>query len=602
MTRAPSLVLAAVAAAFLAAPLSAALAGGFEKNVPANTVAFVGVDDVTAFKKAAAETAWGRMLADPGFDAIKERFAKEFTAIGDKTKEEVGASPLELVDMITGGAALALLDLKCTAPAPGADGAPVGGVETFPAFLCLLGVGDKGEEFLSRLDVMTDREVADGKTIRQSEQEGDVDVRVLLSAKDANRHPFVLRYGLKGDVFVATICSEELKERPYFAEALAALSGEGGESLADNAAFAKSSAARGENGIRLFGDLPKLLSTFLDIGESSGRLGEEEKKVIDSLGVRDLGAFAGSIRMSEAGTEVDAEVPFTGQGWIPRLAHAFFQPDEFKVHALAPEKPMSVTAWHLGIAPGIEAVRAMLGEMDPETAKSMDAALAENFKVGDVDLKSELIDNLTGEIGVFTVPLSEEELENAEGAMIPPNFVVAIGLKDGGRVTTAVDAILREQGMHAARKKEEFQGTTVFSVPIAMVATIRYAVLDDYLIVSLSDELLKDTLRRRASADLPNLAASDEFKAAVEKGGGGTASAMLYWDAQEFAKNALTGLKMVVAQPKRRGRTPDAAPIDNPFAGVETPDPALAEKYLKGMMIEITRIDDTGLRIHFNSP
>ncbi len=582
----------AFAAALLAAPaVRSAHADGFEKNLPAGTLAFVGIDDVTAFKAGAAQTAWGRLLADPAFEGMKSSIAKEITAIGLKAKDEVGASPLELMEMMTGGVALALVDATYTV-----DDKQKGRVR--PAFVFLCGVGDKADDFLARVDVLTDREVADGKTVRQNEQEGDVDVRVLLNAKDEGENRFVVRYGVKGDVFIATIAAEGLKDRNYFAETLAGLGDDSAEVLAEAPAFSKSAAARGEGGLRVFGDMPRLLAMFLDAGEQNGELDEEAKKAVDMLGVRNLGVLSANLRMSESGTEGEAELPFDGQGWIPRLAHAFFAPGEFGVLRLAPEKPLSVTAWQLHIGPGMDAVREMLGEMSPDLAKEMDQGLATNFKMGDVDLKKELIDNLTGELGVFTVPIDPDEAQDM--VLLPNNFVLMLGLKDSAAVTTAIDAVLRNTGMHAARKKEEFQGTTVWSVPTP-AGTARYTVLGDYLVASLSDELLKDTLRRKSASDLPNLGANDEFKAAIEKSGGQEASAVLYWDAQELARGMLTGFKMAVEHPPARRRGTAPMP-ENPFAGVSIPDPSIVDKHVKGMMIEVTHIDDKGVRIHFNGP
>lgn len=562
----------------LCAPALAA--EGFQEALPAGTLAFVGVDDLAEFKQDFGESAWGKLLADSAFDPARKFVADQLAEIAKEAESKLGSDPFQLLELVDGPVGLALLDFA----------AAEGGGEPNAAIALLLGVGEKGEEMLLRLDRIFEVGVKEGKLVRQTEEAGDVEVRVLLEGKGTN----ALRYGLAGDTLVLTLEDGDLKDKAWFATLVDGAAGELDATLADADKFASSAAGEADEGVRVYVDFPVLLERGLALGAS-----EDDRKMVAELGLNDFGPIGASARFGADGAFIDVVWPFGGQGYVPRLAQALFGPGTFATPALVPEKPQSYYGMRLDLLAGLEVVQEMVEALAPAEEKAQFKAMLEAMDAPQegFDVRKDILENLAGEIAGYMAPVQDESEAMPGTEEKPASMVVLLPVRDGARLETAIDALMRENGLHAARKREEFQGHTTYSLPIVFF-NVRYAVLPDLLVVSLSKELLNDTLRRYGATGLPTLASSDEFKELVEKVGGPQASVIAVNDSAAFVEGMFVGFETV----REQMRMLPAGPGKPNLPDIDFPDASVIEKYFQGSSVGTYLLGEAGFEMHSAGP
>jgi len=151
--------------------------------------------------------------------------------------------------------------------------------------------------------------------------------------------------------------------------------------------------------------------------------------------------------------------------------------------------------------------------------------------------------------------------------------------------------------MHAARKKSEFQGFEVYSVPI-MPMTLHYAIVDDVAVLSLSPTLLQDVLRRKSDKELKNLAADPSFKRELE---GLTSNASIVaWEKVDPKLFQTIGAQMAAGMEAGRGEgTGDAMEraLSSFIQSLGSIDPAVAAKHLPPGSVVGFGVDANGLHL-----
>ncbi len=172
-----------------------------------------------------------------------------------------------------------------------------------------------------------------------------------------------------------------------------------------------------------------------------------------------------------------------------------------------------------------------------------------------------------------------------------------VGVKAAEPLRASLDRAMRMVGLHAARKKSEFQGFEVYTVPV-MPFTLHYAILDDFAVISLSPTLLQDVLRRKSDKELKNLATDASFKREVE--GLSSTVSLLVWEKIDPKLFATIGAQ--AAAEVAMGRSADHGnPAERALLGfiqaLGTIDPAVAAKHLPPGSVFGLGVDASGLHV-----
>ncbi|MBI4879473.1 MAG: hypothetical protein HY812_07410 [Planctomycetes bacterium] len=595
-----SLLRRGLAVTVLVAAFAAPLHAGYESAVPGDVLAFAGVDDVGELKQSFQETPWGRFLQDPALESLRSCFQRKIDELAAKAEAKSGANPFLLAEMLSGPAAFVVVDAFDPQLTDAA-------AERFPMSLALLlGVGERGEEFLDLVNRLAAEGVATGNAVRQSEQVGDVEVAVLLPAgEETGDFPVAMRYGLCGSTFVVTFEAGEYAERSCFAALLDGLAGDLEAPLAENEEFTASVAALQGSGYHLFVDAGRIINRALDLmleGDEETGSAEKKEAAFTALGLRDFGRIAAFTRMGAEGTFGDMELTWRGDGHIWKVLHALCGSGEMNTAALVPQDVASYQGFHVNVTAALDAFMELMDEVSPEEAQQVRAMMDASFQQEGWNVRTDLLANLAGEIGVFTASVDEAEaLAGTEDD--PQSFAFLVRLVDGARVETVIDGLLKEQGMLAVRKREEFEGRAVYELPMPLGGgNLHYTILQDLLVGAMSAELVRDVLRRCGADDLPVLRDNEDFGASLPLLGGADVTLAYYNDTGRSAQKVLSMLKALAEDGTIQGVPFPIDPELRSWIDFEMPDPALAKKYFKGGDVGTVRVEENRLLFSSISP
>ncbi len=203
-------------------------------------------------------------------------------------------------------------------------------------------------------------------------------------------------------------------------------------------------------------------------------------KVLEALGAKQCGDVTVAFGPDNADTILDAAIEFQGQP--PRLL-ALLQPSEdATLHGGLDLVPIGNDGW------GAHVVRfgrlydlilhiiALSGE---ENGMTTDVAMEMFEQQTGVRLKEDLFDHL-GNHFVYTV-LGGADAADLEEDMISqylPFHAIGVTVRNGEALGASIEKMLRNAGMHAARKSEEYQGIKVYEMPVMGMFKIEYATTD----------------------------------------------------------------------------------------------------------------------------
>jgi hypothetical protein len=167
--------------------------------------------------------------------------------------------------------------------------------------------------------------------------------------------------------------------------------------------------------------------------------------------------------------------------------------------------------------------------------------------------------------------------------------------------------------MHAARKRTEFEGFQVYTLPV-MPFSLSYSIADDFAVFSLAPTLLQDVLRRKSNHELGSLVADAGFRRQFD--GMTQSNALLIWTktsteisgaAQASSASAggedepIYGPDGQVIVPGGGGTPPAEDSVSSrvaaALAALQGLDPALIAKHLpQGSLLGIS-VDEAGVRL-----
>jgi len=562
---------------------------GFEEAIPGEAVFFVGIDDVGNFTESARQSAWGRFLSDPACASVTEAIEQAFNEIEQEAEASSGANPFSLFSMMDGPFAIAVLDvLDPDVTELEADEVPI-------AMCALIGVGDRGEDFLDTFDTLCEQGVEEGNTVRRTEMEGDVEVFALVPASEQST-PMQLRYCLKEDVFVLMVVSDDIADRGYLGDILAGLDGEVSDSLAANMRFADSVAGYAGDGIRLWFDSGKLISRALELAQAGSDAGSDDIDKIQGLGLTDFDQIALRMTINAEQMSQECRIQATGQGHVLRIARALLVDGTGDVFAMMPDAVASATALNLDLAAAFDATIEMITDLGLIPAEEVEANLDMASNQAGFDIRGDLIGSIGTSFGYFAASV-EDEMENLFGTDEDPrNFAVIIALDDAAKVNEIVETGMRDGGLHAVRKRTEFMGHTVFEIPLPIPVTsqpLRYAILDDMLVVSMSSELMHSVLRRVGQNELPNLLDDSGLAGELEQLGDGF-SAITFADAGGYIKDLLAMGRQAIAKGEVQMGFETIPFPDLAWMEIELPADSVVDEYFKGLSVSTLRMDADG--------
>lgn len=579
------------AAAVLLLAAAAPAQEGFEQVLPADAFAFLGVADVERMSQDFRESASGRFWFDPANAGLRELLAGRIDVLTEQMHAELGVDPLDLLDMLHGRVALAAFG------EPAGSAFEPGGWPAGLAGVLLADVGEDGEDALRIVDALVARLADRSGAVRKSFLAGEVEVSVLEFTREGREGSVRLSHCLAGETLVLSLEAHPLPGDPL-EDLLERLSQGGGEALADAPAFRGSLAAR-TGGLQAWFDVGRVMG-FVRTGMEAG--GEaEDASLLERLGVFGLGCLALNTRYAEGESRMDLHLGWDG-GWIPDFARLLFVSGPADTLGVVPQDCLSAVTARTDFAGLFDAtVKALLESGEITTADVTDFLAQSEEELG-FSLRDDLLEALDGRVTVVTGRVdAAEALPGAMGE--PQNFVVVLGLQDGERINTLVEGVVRATGLHAARQREEFQGFEVFSVPVFPGIEIRYAILPDMAVLSLSPTLLHDVLRRKAGSGLPVLTGDDDFKArsAHLTGQPGLLQYTNTADSIRSAYAALEGMAEMLRDADLSEFGP-AAGLFEIFLAIPPADDAVIERHFHGATLVALSADERGLTMQSVSP
>ncbi len=555
----------------------------FDSLMPSGSLLYAGIDSVELVRADWAASAWGRLLADPANEVVRASFAQLLERLSEGSKKETGFDFVETVQWITGRAGVGMFgDMGAR---EGSDFGFTAGLEA-PEHIA---------ELRERAQKVLDKAGEDNQVVLKHETEGDLDVTLAVPKEEA-------KGGFDGDVRVAAAgsvllvdgASGAFREKPNFRDALARLRGEGKDPLSAVPAFKSSLAARA-GGVKFWFDSGKLIrAEAATAGATTPMFG--------MLGLEEFGALSARLTVDAKEFHLEALQTWSEKCALAKLLGAWLAGSDTSLFKLIPAEAEHAVALHLDFTKGMDATDAFrkANGLAPEAPPADPAAGADPAAAAAAppDPRKDFMDHLDGRIAIFGGQVDPSEALPFFGGEGPPlSICMVFGVKAAEPLRASLDRAMRQLGMHAARKKSEFQGFEVYSVPV-MPLTLHYAIVDDVAVVSLSPTLLQDVLRRKSDKELKNLAADPSFKRELE---GLTSNASLVlWEKVDPKLFQTIGAQMAAGFEEGRGGGGGDAmerALSSFIQSLGTIDPAVAAKHLPPGSVVGFGVDANGLHL-----
>ncbi len=226
--------------------------------------------------------------------------------------------------------------------------------------------------------------------------------------------------------------------------------------------------------------------------------------------------------------------------------------------------------------------------IEPGTKEEMEKELGALEERLSIQLKQDIIDNLTGEVLTYqTMPTF--------GLSIP-SFVFMVGIKDRSRFEPALEALIGEATEGAEHRHIPVGGEQMVLIPLEGQAMVQpcYAFVSDYLILTHQIPAL-----RKAMSDVAKpgegILASEKFRNAYKSAGvPKNIMSMSYYDVERIVMQAYGSLASLA--PMAAGAMEDM-PVDL----AKLPTPQAISKYFKAS-VAFTTVEEDGLRMSSASP
>jgi hypothetical protein len=558
--------------------------------LPEDTMAVLAVDDIDGLKAKWAESTIGRLWADAAFDAAREEIAAFLDEADGEALEEMGVSPIDLLGKVHGPACFAVITFE---PLTDDEGGDIDGAAAW-----MFDTGDDLDVFSEDFDRLIDWLAESKGLVLKVETYGDLDVAVLV---DPEHETTEVRYGFVDTVLLVTTEDTSLG-RDVFGEIVDGLASDGESAFSKDSPYRKSVAADPAADVRLWVDLGEMLRRNW---EAEGVAGQDESDFdLEEMGITLLGALSAAVDFAPGVTEAKAHLEFTGIGWIQEVLLAGISGQQPTMANWIPDGATMAYTVDIDLAGMFDAFLGITMERDPEEARTMISAMAEMEEDIGFHPRDDLLDNMDGQIAFFLAEVPAGEGMPMVPADPPVNYALMMGLSDGEAMSATLDGVIRSQGLHAARQLQEFDGYTIYSVPVFPGMSAHYAVLDDLMVLSLSPSMVKDVLRRKGNEDLPSLMTVEDV---VRRNKVLPSERTVFGcqDAAEQMAGALTSLEVIPLILSESGV--DLMDIDpalvSLLGALTAVDPEVIEKYYRDMFsLNSITLSETGILMVSTGP
>lgn len=474
------------------------------RSVPQGLLFFAECADVKKLESEFKGSDYWRFFHDPACQPLMDFFDKIFEEMSSEISSKTSADFEVLLDSAAGRAAVFSYSISkkdYTDPRP---------QESEPeAFGMLLDVSGEHDVFVTEFEKLLEKDIAEKKLTREQRDVDGVDVSVCLMSEE--RDIGEVGYGFVNDTFFL-VARRTASPIDSFSDIVRGLRGELEATLASTEIYSNA-----------IGDQPGDFSFFLDVRQILA----DELERDEALGIpvealqremfEAVGAFAGSGIFDQGSIDVTQRLTWASDDRFLALLRKAFPARASQMIARVPDRPYLAASFQVDVEGIMDMIVELGAEQAGESPAELRTQMEASFEREGFHVKRDVLDNLGGEITVFVGDV-KDELEALPGSEDQPmNFAALISLEDSRGIETALDVILREEGLHAIRERQEFEGQAYFSIPTPLGVKAFYALTPDSLIVSGSSELLIDVLRRSKDTELPTLAKSAGFQAAMER-------------------------------------------------------------------------------------
>ena len=472
----------------LLAPAVSRAAGSDEKALPASTIAYLKVDNAAKLRQAFKASQIGRMIADPGMDALKKDLRAKMEEQGKKVKETLGVSNDELLTIPQGPITLAIVGREA------ADG---------KSAVVMLATADAGENADKMADVMARAsKEAEGKGAKVA-TETFKGIKLTIIRKDENdKEPLV--WARAGSVFHVASDVDALKDRISNASGRA-------ECLASNETYqAVLKGVGADSHAVLFVDASQAIK--LAIAANPGGNAAQMEAQLQLTGINGFKGMGASFSFDKGDYDQVAKVFFYSPGPAQGILKIFSMPAiDLKPQAWVPASVLSYQSFSWDLDGAWKAIAELADQNG--LGGFIDQAQRGIGPNGDFDFKKDLFGPLGNRITAIS-DLKKPITDKSQRALF------AVALDDEKTFQSTFNKVLTLTG--SAPKKRDFQGTTIYDFEIPalpagaqmnITGPICVAIAKGNLFISTEPTLLEQILRSGA----PALADNADFQAVAKK-------------------------------------------------------------------------------------
>jgi hypothetical protein len=493
--RLPALLVLAVAAGPAVARAQAPGAAAAEQ-VPATTVAFLQADDAKALRAAFQASQYGRLIADPAMDPLKNSIKEKLAKGAAEMQAKLGISLKELLELPQGPVSVAVI--------PDADG---------PRPVAVVVAADAGANAAKMADLMArvTKLAQEDKAEVKTESFAGATLTVITSTKEDEKKNPPLVWTSKGSVYHIATEVDALKD------VLSHASGRE-DSLGSKAAFqaiAKKLGGKGQVG--WFVDVEQVLATA---GKALGQQGgnaEVLKTQLEQFGLDGLKAAGGRVGAGVDDFDQWSQTYLYAPGESRGLLKLFVMPQvDLKPQPWVPATASSYQSMSWDLDAAYKALSELADALLPGVLAGVEQQIAGPQGDGlqfERDLFGPLGDRITV-VSDFKTPTgaAAADANPADNQRI----LFAVALEDAKAFQNTLNKIFALT--NANPKKREFQGTTIYDfdlpeIPNADAAglsgPVSLTIAKDQLFVATDSSLLEGVLRGGGAslADTPGFQA-----------------------------------------------------------------------------------------------
>lgn len=441
--------------------------------VAKDAVVVVQIDGPAALRTAFAQTRLAKALRAQAIAQAWAPLSKEIDEVIAEARKEAPFDldlVLRILDGYSGRATLALhLDAQHAAgPEPG-----------FPGVVVIALAGDGSSDLAGIGETLRKASEGSGAKGLRDLKAGDVVLRVATE----DEIEFTLPAMVEGQL-VSFVGGDLEKRVPRL---LALRPAEGHLPTEDQRA----------KGLHAFVDGKAFLRLLLQLAEENGTdLPMDPATLFAALGcdtVRDLHVHA-----APAGEHLLVRVSLGYEG-TPRGLTAIYAAEDAGAPHLLPLVPRALPLWSVSpfrireMFAMVAGVWDLLGDTLPMSREDGERKFAEFFKVRlREDLLAHLGDEMLSVVDAGAMAAGRREAEDAGRGGEDPfaelsGVALALELRDAKAFGASFERLIRSRGLHTARKREEYQGQTVFAQRILGSAGFEYAITDRVFVIGIGN-------------------------------------------------------------------------------------------------------------------